>query len=143
MTPATIKCSHFLLHRHPPLHKVLIYKSKLIHLLLTAIFNVINTSLIISATLLITLSYADPPSFQVCSWVAHFIVSQNSQEERKAAYACLLRAALTCWNIGNFNGAMEITAGLRLVHTTTILFPNDFTFPTIIITDDNGTKTKP
>uniref|UniRef100_A0A1B0CE62 Ras-GEF domain-containing protein n=3 Tax=Lutzomyia longipalpis TaxID=7200 RepID=A0A1B0CE62_LUTLO len=49
---------------------------------------------------------------EVCSWVAHFIVSQSSQDERKAAFACLLRAALTCWNIGNFNGALEITTGL-------------------------------
>ncbi|XP_055677363.1 1-phosphatidylinositol 4,5-bisphosphate phosphodiesterase epsilon-1-like isoform X3 [Lutzomyia longipalpis] len=52
---------------------------------------------------------------EVCSWVAHFIVSQSSQDERKAAFACLLRAALTCWNIGNFNGALEITTGLRSI----------------------------
>lgn len=53
--------------------------------------------------------------------MAHFIVSQSSQEERKAAYACLLRAAMSCWNIGNFNGAMEITTGLRYVVPPPIL----------------------
>lgn len=58
----------------------------------------------------------DARGYKVCSWVTYLIVSQPTHDERKAAFACLLRAAITCWNIGNFNGAMEITAGLRLVH---------------------------
>lgn len=52
-------------------------------------------------------------NLQVCSWVTYLIMSQPSQQEQKAAFGCLLRAALSCWNIGNFNGAMEITTGLR------------------------------
>lgn len=50
---------------------------------------------------------------QVCSWVTYLIMSQPTPQEQKAAFGCLLRAALSCWNIGNFNGAMEITTGLR------------------------------
>ncbi|XP_037922568.1 1-phosphatidylinositol 4,5-bisphosphate phosphodiesterase epsilon-1-like [Hermetia illucens] len=50
---------------------------------------------------------------EVVFWVFHLIYSQSVYEDRKAAFACLLRAALTCWNIGNFNGALEITTGLK------------------------------
>ncbi|XP_055387765.1 1-phosphatidylinositol 4,5-bisphosphate phosphodiesterase epsilon-1-like [Condylostylus longicornis] len=50
---------------------------------------------------------------EVVCWVYHLITNQQTYEDRKAAFACLLRAALTCWNIGNFNGAMEITTGLK------------------------------
>ncbi|XP_049883575.1 1-phosphatidylinositol 4,5-bisphosphate phosphodiesterase epsilon-1-like [Pectinophora gossypiella] len=50
---------------------------------------------------------------EVSAWVTELVASQAGSEERKAALACVLRAALTCWNIGNFNGAMEIVAGLK------------------------------
>ncbi|XP_050359316.1 1-phosphatidylinositol 4,5-bisphosphate phosphodiesterase epsilon-1-like [Nymphalis io] len=49
---------------------------------------------------------------EVSAWVTDLVLSQSS-EERKATLACILRVALTCWNIGNFNGAMEIVAGLK------------------------------
>lgn len=52
---------------------------------------------------------------QVCSWVVHLICVQTTNDERRAVFGCLLRAAMTCWNIGNFNGAMQITTGLRYV----------------------------
>ncbi|XP_055309432.1 1-phosphatidylinositol 4,5-bisphosphate phosphodiesterase epsilon-1-like, partial [Sitodiplosis mosellana] len=52
---------------------------------------------------------------EVCSWVTYLIMTQPTPQEQKAAFGCLLRAALSCWNIGNFNGAMEITTGLRSV----------------------------
>ncbi|XP_072943181.1 1-phosphatidylinositol 4,5-bisphosphate phosphodiesterase epsilon-1-like [Epargyreus clarus] len=50
---------------------------------------------------------------EVSAWVTELVLSQASTEERKATLACVLRVALTCWNIGNFNGAMEIVAGLK------------------------------
>ncbi|XP_059056599.1 1-phosphatidylinositol 4,5-bisphosphate phosphodiesterase epsilon-1-like [Achroia grisella] len=50
---------------------------------------------------------------EVSAWVTELVLSQTSSEDRKAALACILRIALTCWNIGNFNGAMEIVAGLK------------------------------
>ncbi|XP_026744105.1 1-phosphatidylinositol 4,5-bisphosphate phosphodiesterase epsilon-1-like [Trichoplusia ni] len=49
----------------------------------------------------------------VSAWVTELVLSHPSLEDRKAALACVLRVALTCWNIGNFNGAMEIVAGLK------------------------------
>ncbi|XP_047518613.1 1-phosphatidylinositol 4,5-bisphosphate phosphodiesterase epsilon-1-like isoform X1 [Pieris napi] len=50
---------------------------------------------------------------EVSAWVTDLVLNQGSTEERKEALACILRVALTCWNIGNFNGAMEIVAGLK------------------------------
>ncbi|XP_053623157.1 1-phosphatidylinositol 4,5-bisphosphate phosphodiesterase epsilon-1-like isoform X2 [Plodia interpunctella] len=50
---------------------------------------------------------------EVSAWVTDLVLSSNTAEERKATLACILRVALTCWNIGNFNGAMEIVAGLK------------------------------
>ncbi|CAL4059438.1 unnamed protein product, partial [Meganyctiphanes norvegica] len=50
---------------------------------------------------------------EVSSWITHVIVSQPTQEDRKAVLSCILRVALSCWNMGNFNGAMEIITGLR------------------------------
>ncbi|XP_052745963.1 1-phosphatidylinositol 4,5-bisphosphate phosphodiesterase epsilon-1-like [Bicyclus anynana] len=47
---------------------------------------------------------------EVSAWVTQLLLAA---EERRAALACVLRVALTCWNIGNFNGAMEIVAGLK------------------------------
>ncbi|XP_076030317.1 1-phosphatidylinositol 4,5-bisphosphate phosphodiesterase epsilon-1-like isoform X2 [Oratosquilla oratoria] len=49
---------------------------------------------------------------EVSSWITHVIVSQPTHEDRKAILSCILRVALACWNIGNFNGAMEIITGL-------------------------------
>ncbi len=42
------------------------------------------------------------------------IVSQTSFQERKAIVASILRCAITCWYMGNFNSAMQILAGLKL-----------------------------
>ncbi|KAJ9590342.1 hypothetical protein L9F63_027819, partial [Diploptera punctata] len=50
---------------------------------------------------------------EVSSWVTHLIITQPTHEDRKAVLSCILRVALACWNIGNFNGAMEIVAGLK------------------------------
>ncbi|CAK1597946.1 unnamed protein product [Parnassius mnemosyne] len=52
------------------------------------------------------------PWFQVSAWVTELVLT-STPEDRKATLACILRIALTCWNIGNFNGAMEIVAGLK------------------------------
>ncbi|XP_063613187.1 1-phosphatidylinositol 4,5-bisphosphate phosphodiesterase epsilon-1-like, partial [Penaeus indicus] len=52
-----------------------------------------------------------PP--QVSSWITHVIVSQPTHEDRKAVLSCILRVALACWNMANFNGAMEILTGLK------------------------------
>lgn len=49
----------------------------------------------------------------VCSWTSYIVLSQLQPDERRAAFACLLRVATTCWNIGNFIGAKEIITGLR------------------------------
>ncbi|GBP92076.1 1-phosphatidylinositol 4,5-bisphosphate phosphodiesterase epsilon-1 [Eumeta japonica] len=54
---------------------------------------------------------AYPPG--VSAWVTELLLCQMAHEERKAILSCVLRIALTCWNIGNFNGAMEIVAGLK------------------------------
>nr|XP_024217236.1 1-phosphatidylinositol 4,5-bisphosphate phosphodiesterase epsilon-1 [Halyomorpha halys] len=50
---------------------------------------------------------------EVSSWVTHLIISQPTHEDRKSVLSCILRVALFSWNIGNFNGAMEIVAGLK------------------------------
>ncbi|KAG8224033.1 hypothetical protein J437_LFUL001110 [Ladona fulva] len=50
---------------------------------------------------------------EVSSWVTHLIITQPTHEDRKAVLSCILRLAISCWNIGNFNGAMEILAGLK------------------------------
>lgn len=50
---------------------------------------------------------------QVNTWVIQVITSGSTVEERQALLSCLLRVAQTCWNIGNFNSAMEIVAGLK------------------------------
>lgn len=49
----------------------------------------------------------------VCSWTTYIVLSQLMPDERRAAFGCLLRVAITCWNIGNFIGAKEIITGLR------------------------------
>ena len=55
----------------------------------------------------------DDDEWQVSSWVTHLIVSPPSHDERKAVLSCLIRAAVICWNLGNFHGATEIVVGLR------------------------------
>ncbi|VVC34658.1 Hypothetical protein CINCED_3A005174 [Cinara cedri] len=49
----------------------------------------------------------------VSSWTTHIVITQATYDDRKAILSCLLRVAKACWNIGNFNGAMEIMAGLK------------------------------
>lgn len=49
----------------------------------------------------------------VSSWATYVILTQLLPDERRAAFGCLLRVAITCWNIGNFIGAKEIITGLR------------------------------
>ncbi|CAJ0927914.1 unnamed protein product, partial [Mesorhabditis belari] len=50
---------------------------------------------------------------EVSSWVTHLIVSQPTHDDRKATLNAILRIIETCWNIGNFNGAVEILMGLK------------------------------
>uniref|UniRef100_A0A182M2Y4 Ras-GEF domain-containing protein n=1 Tax=Anopheles culicifacies TaxID=139723 RepID=A0A182M2Y4_9DIPT len=50
---------------------------------------------------------------ETSAWTNYIVLSQGTQDERKAAFACLLRVAISCWNIGNFNGAKEIVDGLK------------------------------
>ncbi|CAF2860546.1 unnamed protein product [Rotaria sp. Silwood2] len=50
----------------------------------------------------------------VGSFIQQLIVSQTSFQERKAIVASILRCAITCWYIGNFNSAMQILAGLKI-----------------------------
>lgn len=52
----------------------------------------------------------------VSSWATYVIITQLLPDERRAAFGCLLRVAITCWNIGNFIGAKEIITGLRWVN---------------------------
>ncbi|CAG9818280.1 unnamed protein product [Phaedon cochleariae] len=50
---------------------------------------------------------------EVSAWVTHLIITQPTHDARRAVLSCVLRVALSSWNIGNFNGAMEIIAGLK------------------------------
>lgn len=50
---------------------------------------------------------------EVSSWVTHIIVSQPTHEDRKSVLLLLLRVIESCWNIANFNGAVELIMGLR------------------------------
>ncbi|CAG4981424.1 unnamed protein product [Colias eurytheme] len=50
---------------------------------------------------------------EVSAWVTDLVMSPASLEDKKVVLTCVLRVALTCWNIGNFNGAMEVVAGLK------------------------------
>lgn len=50
---------------------------------------------------------------EVSAWVTKLIISQPTHDARRAVLSCVLRVALFSWNIGNFNGAMEIIAGLK------------------------------
>lgn len=51
----------------------------------------------------------------VSSWTTYIVLSQLLPDERRAAFGCLLRVAISCWNIGNFIGAREIITGLRWI----------------------------
>uniref|UniRef100_A0A914EG98 Ras-GEF domain-containing protein n=1 Tax=Acrobeloides nanus TaxID=290746 RepID=A0A914EG98_9BILA len=50
---------------------------------------------------------------EVSSWITHVIISQPTHDERKNCLASIIRIIDTCWNIGNFNAAIEILMGLR------------------------------
>ena len=50
---------------------------------------------------------------QVTEWVVQLIISKGSQPGRRALLSCVLRLMQASWNIGNFNGVMEILLGLR------------------------------
>ncbi|CAK5084637.1 unnamed protein product [Meloidogyne enterolobii] len=50
---------------------------------------------------------------EVSSWITHVIISQPTHEERKSCLAAIIRVVDTCWNIGNFNAAVEILLGLK------------------------------
>lgn len=50
---------------------------------------------------------------EVSSWITHVIISQPTHEERKNCLSSIIRIIDTCWNIGNFNGAIELLMGLR------------------------------
>ncbi|CAL1528797.1 unnamed protein product, partial [Lymnaea stagnalis] len=50
---------------------------------------------------------------EVSSWVTQLIVTQATHDDRKAVLSCILRLAVYCWVLGNFNSAVEILCGLR------------------------------
>ncbi|NP_001360637.1 Phosphoinositide phospholipase C [Caenorhabditis elegans] len=50
---------------------------------------------------------------EVSSWITHVIVSQPTHDDRKVALTAILRIVETCWNIGNFNAAVEVLMGLK------------------------------
>lgn len=50
---------------------------------------------------------------EVSSWITHVIISQPTHEDRKNCLLAIIRVIDTCWNIGNFNAAVEILMGLK------------------------------
>ncbi|CAG5116825.1 unnamed protein product, partial [Candidula unifasciata] len=50
---------------------------------------------------------------EVSSWVTQLIVTQATHDDRKAVLSCILRLAVYCCVLGNFNSAVEILCGLR------------------------------
>uniref|UniRef100_A0AC35TZW9 Phosphoinositide phospholipase C n=1 Tax=Rhabditophanes sp. KR3021 TaxID=114890 RepID=A0AC35TZW9_9BILA len=50
---------------------------------------------------------------EVSSWITHVIISQPTHEDRKTALISIIRMIDTCWNIGNFNAAVEVLMGLK------------------------------
>lgn len=50
---------------------------------------------------------------QVSAWITHTIINQPTHDDRKAILSCILRLLQACWNIGNFNAAVEVLAGLK------------------------------
>ena len=69
-------------------------------------------SVILNRTSLVISSLC--PEQQVCEWIVHLVISQSGHPaSRRAVLGCILRTAQESWNIGNFNGVMEILLGLR------------------------------
>ncbi|XP_064631376.1 uncharacterized protein LOC135489776 isoform X2 [Lineus longissimus] len=50
---------------------------------------------------------------EVSCWVTHMLITQPTAEDRKATLSCIVRLANACWNMGNFNAALEIVSGLQ------------------------------
>ncbi|XP_071091113.1 1-phosphatidylinositol 4,5-bisphosphate phosphodiesterase epsilon-1-like [Haliotis cracherodii] len=50
---------------------------------------------------------------EVTTWITQIIITQATHEDRKAVLSCILRLAVYCFVLGNFNSAVEILAGLR------------------------------
>uniref|UniRef100_A0A9J2P4G7 Phosphoinositide phospholipase C n=1 Tax=Ascaris lumbricoides TaxID=6252 RepID=A0A9J2P4G7_ASCLU len=50
---------------------------------------------------------------EVSSWITHVIVSMPTHDDRKTALTSIIRMIDVCWNIGNFNAAVEILMGLK------------------------------
>ena len=49
----------------------------------------------------------------ISTWVTHLIIIQPSHDDRKAVLSCLIRVAQSAWNLGAFNTALQIVAGLK------------------------------
>ncbi|KAL3981937.1 Phosphatidylinositol-specific phospholipase C X domain family protein [Acanthocheilonema viteae] len=49
----------------------------------------------------------------ISSWITHLIVSMPTSGERKTILTFIFRMIDVCWNIGNFNAAVEILMGLK------------------------------
>lgn len=49
----------------------------------------------------------------ISTWVTHLIIIQPSHDDRKAVLSCLIRTAQAAWNMGAFNTALQIVAGLK------------------------------
>ncbi|CDW53051.1 1 phosphatidylinositol 4,5 bisphosphate [Trichuris trichiura] len=71
--------------------------------------------------------FAEVSTRRVSSWVTHLILSQPSHEDRRNMLCFIVRAAETCWNIGNFNGATEILYGLsrKFSHCNWLCFSSE------------------
>ncbi|CAG9533488.1 unnamed protein product [Cercopithifilaria johnstoni] len=52
-------------------------------------------------------------SLPISSWITHLIVSMPTSEERQTTLTSIFRIIDVCWNIGNFNAAVEILMGLK------------------------------
>uniref|UniRef100_A0A8R1TU29 Phosphoinositide phospholipase C n=1 Tax=Onchocerca volvulus TaxID=6282 RepID=A0A8R1TU29_ONCVO len=50
---------------------------------------------------------------EISSWITHLIISLPTSAERRTTLASIFRMIDACWNIGNFNGAVEILMGLK------------------------------
>uniref|UniRef100_A0A915PXN4 Phosphoinositide phospholipase C n=1 Tax=Setaria digitata TaxID=48799 RepID=A0A915PXN4_9BILA len=50
---------------------------------------------------------------EISSWITHLIISLPKHEDRKATLTSIFRMIDVCWNIGNFNAAVEILMGLK------------------------------
>ncbi|RNA40782.1 1-phosphatidylinositol 4-5-bisphosphate phosphodiesterase epsilon-1 [Brachionus plicatilis] len=50
---------------------------------------------------------------EVSSWIKRLIQSQTTIDKRIAIILSIIRCAITCWNIGNFNSARELWLGIK------------------------------